>query len=378
MPTEFADGTAIAGIGWTPFTTRSGRSVTGLATEASLNAISDAGLAVSDIDGVVTYCYGWAPDTIWPEELVAALGLPRCNYQLFDSLGGASSCSAVLSAAFAVNAGLCTNVLVYRAMNGASERPRLMPDRNVAVGSRQWTVPFGAVHAAANLGQPVSAYLAGHGLTNRDFAPLAVTQREHARLNTKAQKRDPLTIEEHQASPWIVEPFRKLDCCLVSDGATALVVTSTERARDLRHAPVTLYAGTGGPTPDSIWRGTSPSEIDFAQLYDAFTGCCLRHIEQFGLAGPGDAAAWVADGHAGLDGGTPVNTHGGLLSEAYTQGLGHVVEAVQQLRPHGVRDDLCQGEHTYDRTECRQVRAASLGLVCGQGGESALLLRSTP
>ncbi|GAA2816985.1 thiolase C-terminal domain-containing protein [Kribbella solani] len=385
----FRAATAIAGIGWTAFGRDSGRTTTALATEASLRAIDDAGLTSADIDGVVTYCYGWAPDTMWPEELVAALGLSRCDYQLFDNLGGAAACSAVLSAAMAVYAGLCENVLVYRAMNGRSERPALLPPPDQARGKRQWGVPFGALHAAANLGPAVTAYMQRYGITNRDFAGLAVLQREHAVLNTKAMMRDPLTVAEHQESPWIVEPFRRMDCCLTSDGAAALVVTSSERARDLRHGGVSILAGLGGAVPATDHRthaaaaapalyraaGITVDELDFAQLYDAFTGTCLQHVEDFGLCEVGAAPAWIADGQAGLDGATPLNTHGGLLSEAYLQGLGHVVEAVQQLRTQGVRDDLCAGAHDHDRGRCRQVRDAEVGLVCGQGGDSSLVLR---
>jgi acetyl-CoA acetyltransferase len=121
--------------------------------------------------------------------------------------------------------------------------------------------------------------------------------------------------------------------------------------------------------------GISAVDIDFAELYDPFTGMCLLHMEGFGLAADGEAAEWVREGGSGLDGTTPVNTHGGLLSEAYLGGYNHVIEAVQQLRPEGVIDDLCGTAHTFDRTRCRQIRNANLGLVCGESGESALLLR---
>lgn len=112
-----------------------------------------------------------------------------------------------------------------------------------------------------------------------------------------------------------------------------------------------------------------------AELYDPFSFMCLLHMEDFGLVPKGEVGAWVTEGRNGLDGDVPTNTHGGLLPEAYVQGLNHVVEAVQQLRPGGVTDDLCQGAHTYDRSRCRQVRDARIALCCGEGGQSSLLLR---
>jgi acetyl-CoA acetyltransferase len=146
------------------------------------------------------------------------------------------------------------------------------------------------------------------------------------------------------------------------------VVMSIERARDLRQTPVAIAGVMGGTvTPHAPWEtnalragpslfaaaDVSASDVDLAELYDPFTGMCLLHIEGFGLAGPGEGAACVAAGRFGLDGDVPVNTHGGLLSEAYIHGLNHVVEAVQQLRDGGVVDDLCDGPHNFERSRCR-------------------------
>ncbi len=231
--------------------------------------------------------------------------------------------------------------------------------------------------------------MARHGATTEDLAHVAVTERAHAALNTKAQMRKPITVEDHQQSPWIVYPFRLLDCCLQSDGAMAVVVTSAERAHSLRQAPVLISGFMGGiypPQPDPTWEiegvrtapilyersGLTPKDVDFAELYDPFTGMVMLHVECFGLAAPGGAPELFRSGAAGLDGTMPINTHGGLLSETYMQGLNHVVEAVQQLRPGGVVDDLCTGEHDYDRTHCRQLRDPRVGLVCGECGGSSL------
>jgi acetyl-CoA acetyltransferase len=392
---SIADRTAIAGVGSTAFTKRSNRSVLSLATEASLAAISDAGLTPEDIDGVVSYY--WADrDTAWPHELVRSLGVRECHHQVFCSLGGGWACAAVANAAMAIHAGLCRAVLVYRAANSRSQPTMFGGEES---GPFQWIRPIGAGHPANAYGAQVTAHMAQFGTTSEDMGRLAVLQRQHASLNTKAMMRTPLTLEEHQASDWVVYPFRLFDCCLVSDGAVALVVTSTDQAVACSPAPVAIAAMAGGTMTDfshattigaqDPWAvnapraaarlyetgGFGPEEIDLAELYDPFTGMCLLHIEGFGLTDPGQSAAFVAGGGAGLDGSLPINTHGGMLSEAATAGLGHVVEAVQQLRPTGVNDDLCSGAHSYDRAECRQVRDARRALVCGESGDSALLLR---
>jgi acetyl-CoA acetyltransferase len=272
-------------------------------------------------------------------------------------------------------------------MNGRSE---WQPGRGQPVRAAQFTLPFGLHVDAAIFGPHVTAHMARYGTTSLDFAHLAVTQRKHAILNRKAVMRTPITVEEHQNSRWIVYPFRLLDCCLQTDGAGAVVVTSAERARDLRHAPVYIMAGVGGSAEGGEWwetngvhaapfiyeaAGITPRDVSLAELYDPFTGICMLHIEDFGLAPRGEVGPWVTAGKNGLDGDVPVNTHGGLLSETYLQGLNHVIEAVQQLRPGGVVDDLCDGPHTFDRSVCRQVRSPEIALVCGESGASALLLR---
>jgi acetyl-CoA acetyltransferase len=381
------DKTAVVGIGWTAFSAKSGTTVANLAAEASLKAIADAGLLKSDIDGVITYCF--QNDTFSGRELAQVLGLEQCNFSINERLGGGWACSAVASAAMAVHAGVCNNVLVFRAMNGRSERPALDPQRTQAVGARQWTAPFGVYHAADTFGPYVTAHMARYGTTNADLGHIAVMQRSHALLNKKAMMRTPLSLQEHQSSPWLTYPFRVLDTCLTTDGAVALIVSSMDRARDLRQTPIGVMAVMGGTLPPRhAWEthavraapllyagaGISAREVDLAELYDPFTGMCLLHIEGFGLATPGEGASAIKAGKLGLDGDVPVNTHGGLLSEAYIHGLNHVVEAVQQLRDGGVVDDYCAGPHDYDRAHCRQVREPEIALVCGEAGDSSVLL----
>jgi acetyl-CoA acetyltransferase len=138
-----------------------------------------------------------------------------------------------------------------------------------------------------------------------------------------------------------------------------------------------LWGTNGVNTAPLLYEGAgiTPKDVSLAEIYDPFTFMCMAHLEDYGLVKKGDVGPWVREGHNKLDGDLPVNTHGGLLSEGHIHGLNHVVEAVQQLRPEGVVDDLCTGPHTYDRTTCRQVRNPEIALVCGEGGGSAMLLR---
>jgi len=392
------DQTALTGIGCTALSKRSGRSPLALATEACLAAIEDAGLAPRDVDGLVGFF--WANrDPPSPQQLADALGLEDCQLAAYDCQGGGWSCAGVATAAMAVHSGLANHVLVYKAWNGRSD-PVLFGGAARAdywpTGARQWNEPFGANHAAALLGPYVSAYLHRFGLSNRDLADLAVLQRGHALLNRKAMMSRPITVEEHQASPWVVEPFRFLDCSLTTDGGMAVLVSRAVDARHMRRSPVLIRAASAGSLgPPSrrlsaeLWdmnvsrsaaklyaqAGMCVDDLDLAELYDPFTGMCLLHIEGYGLAAPGQAPAAIRNGELALDGRVPVNTHGGHLSEAGMAGLGHVFEAVQQLRAEGVRDDYCHADHDHNRAHCRQVRDAETALVCGEAGDSALILR---
>ncbi|HLG72940.1 MAG TPA: hypothetical protein VK009_21180 [Chloroflexota bacterium] len=389
MPEQpIKDKTAIAGIGWTAFSRDSGRTVIDLTCEATLKAADDAGISPHDIDGMVTYFH--ERDTITPRELTHALQIPEINYSLFNNMGGGWSSAAVLTASLLVHGGICKNVLVFRSANGRSARIARGTERR-ATGNAQYLLPYGILHAAATFGYRATAHMAKYGTTTIDMAHLAVTQRKHATLNKKAQMRTPITVEDHQNSRWIVYPYRLLDCCLQTDGAVALIVTSAERARDMRHPPVYIMSGVGGEAATrGSWEtnaanaaphlyggaGITPKDVDVAEIYDPFTLQAMIHMEDYGFVPKGEVGGWVREGKNGLDGETPINTHGGLLSEAYFQGLNHVIEAVQQLRPEGVVDDLCEGPHTYDRTKCRQVRDPKIALTCGEDGGSSLLLRN--
>lgn len=348
---------AIAGIGYTRYSRDSGTTVLSLALEACRNAVTDAGLAGEEVDGIVSYHMG---DSVPAMAVATGLGLPAAHYAVDFWAGGNAANLIIQTAAMAIEAGLATNVLCYRAMNGRSGY-RLGGSRDVnASGVTQFTAPYGWMTYPQAMAMWCRRHMVKYGTTSAELGTIAVTCRRHACLNDRAMMREPITLAEHQSSPMIVEPFRRLDICLESDGACAVLVTSAGRARDLRHRPVYLMGAAygGGPNqgddlfdairwPDhahnysryiaqDLWKsaGITPADVDVALIYDCFTYSVIVQLEGFGFCPEGEGGRFVQGGRIDLDGELPLNTHGGLLSEAYIHGLNHVVEAVEQLRGH--------------------------------------------
>ena len=392
---NFKDRTAIVGIGWSPdrYTKYSGVSVLTLALRASKNAIEDSGLLVEDIDGIVTYSLN---DSVNSNVVATQLGLPTLQYAVDYTAGGNVACSVVSNAAMAVATGMAKNVLVYRSMNGSSGIRYSMGDRNViragtSSGSDaepQFLSPYGAFVAPHFFALLTRRHMIQYGLTSRQLGAVAVTCRKNALMNDRAQMQKPMTMEDYDNNTVIYDPLRVYDCCLTSDGACALIVTSAERAKGLRRRPVYIMAAAegGGPgcrgimwspnRPDyaeswakyiapTLWEraGIVPKDIDFAELYDCFTVSVTCQLEDFGFCKKGEGGPFAEEGRMELTGELPVNTQGGLLSEAYIHGLNNVVEAVSQLRGDaGVR----------------QVKNAEIGLVSAGGAASmgsALILK---
>ena len=384
MSASLRDRVAVAGIGCTEFSRDSGVSTLTLASRAILAALEDAGLSADDLDGVATFRVG---DSVLPAILCQALGLRDLHYYVDQFGGGSVSHSIVGQAALAIHAGVAETVVCYRALNARSEFRMGGTGRPlVDAVETQYQAPYGYFTPPQQFAMAARAHMEQYGTTEDQLGRVAVTQRAHAALNPRAMMRDAITLEDHRASRWVVEPFRLLDCCLETDGAVAIVLTRAERARDLRRPPVLISGATWGsgqtlysneqPDPtrtaaaDMAPRlfeaaGVSPSDIDVAELYDCFTYSVLVQLEDYGFCAKGEGGAFVESGATALGGSLPVNTHGGFLSEGYVHGLNHVYEAVSQLR--GDAGD-------------RQVEGAEIALSTAQPGYvsgncSALILR---
>ncbi|MBB2913980.1 acetyl-CoA acetyltransferase [Streptosporangium becharense] len=357
---SFSGRTAVAGIGATEFSKQSGRSELRLAAEAVFAALDDAGLAPSDVDGLVTY----TQDANQEIAVAREVGIGDLSFFSRVHYGGGAACGTVLHAAMAVATGVAETVVCYRAFNERSGHRFGRPDARIAGEpssqglEMSWHVPYGLMTPAAWVAMFARRYMHTYGATSEDFGRVAVAMRRHAAVNPAAWFHGrPITLREHQESKWIVEPLHLLDCCQESDGAVALVVTSAERARDLRRSPALVTAaaqGSGagqmmmtsyyrddmtglpemGVVGRRLWEqsGLGPADVQTAILYDHFTPFVLTQLEELGFCGRGEARDYVADGGIEIDGRLPVNPHGGQLGEAYIHGMNGIAEAVRQVR----------------------------------------------
>jgi acetyl-CoA acetyltransferase len=366
---------AIVGIGCTEFSKDSGVGVFTLAARAVKAAVADAGLKVEDVDGLCTF---GTNDSIAPNILAQALGIQSLSFYVDQFYGGSVSLSMLGQATLALSAGVADCVVCYRALNGRSGVR--MSGSSVGGGQRlPWDMQFKVsakyIAPAQEIAMAARAHMLKYGTTNEDFGRIAILSRTHALDNERAMMRTPMTMDDYLASRWIVEPFRKFDCCLETDGAVAVVLVRADRAKDLPHRPALVQGAAWGggitvvnnghrdltesparPLADRLYAaaGLGPSDIQFAELYDCFTYNVLSQIEGYGFAEPGTVGDKLADGTFDRTTGTlPLNTHGGLLSEGYIHGMNHVYEAVQQIR----------GDARH-----RQVAHHDVALVTGQLG----------
>jgi acetyl-CoA acetyltransferase len=356
--------TAIAGVGTTDFSSDSGRSELQLALEAIAAALEDAGLTPEDVDGMVTYTLDTSPE--W--EIARNMGTGPLTFFNRVPHGGGAACGTIAQAVMAVKSGAASTVVCYRAFNERSGRrfgigPQDANTPTAEMVHLGWHRPYGHLSAGSWVGMYARRYMAWYGATSADFGRVTVAMREWAATNPAARFFErPLTLEEHQASRWIAEPLRLLDCCLESDGGVAFVVTSLDRARDLRKPPVVIPSvgqisarGQERMTgyylredltrlpeieilSDQLWResGRSRSDVDVAIIYDHFTPMVLMQLEALGFCEPGEAAAFVADGNLGPGGSLPTNPNGGQLGEAYIHGMNGIAEGVRQVRGESV------------------------------------------
>jgi acetyl-CoA acetyltransferase len=359
----FARNAAIAGVGATEFSRAAGRSELQLATEAIRSALNDGGLTAADVDGLVSYTI----DPVEETELVRSIGFQEIGFSSRIPYGGGGSMGTLLHGAAAVASGAADVVVAYRAVRARSGASRFgeaktapsPSSQHSGTTAMQWAMPYGVLTPASWMSLNATRYMHRFGVTNEDFGRAVVQLRQYAMNNPAAWGfQRPMTLADHQNSRWIAEPsIRMFDCCQETDGSVALVITSTERARDLESVPVLIAAAAGAGLfeqeiasdhyrPDlSVMDGSvalarrlfgdfsiSRDDIDVAMIYDAFSPILLMQLEALGFCGLGQAKDFIADGNFALDGKLPCNPNGGLIGEGYIHGLNLVLEAVRQLR----------------------------------------------
>jgi acetyl-CoA acetyltransferase len=382
--------TAIVGLGLTPQGKVYGRSALGFAVDAVTAALDDAGLAREDLDGLLLN-----PGLAWKDmgmgsfQLQQAMGLRDLRLSATMNLGGATACAMIQHASQAIAAGLCSTVACV-----FSDAPLRPPVAKEAKGTgsagayafaRGWEAAYGYFGVNAMYALVTRRHMHVYGTTQDQLGAVAVAQRRWANRNPAAQMHDePLTLDDYRRSRWIVEPFHLYDCCLVSNGGCAVIVTSAARARALRKPPVWIWGMAqghlGGDPADTLSSGAvltrepafrmadiSIADVDVVELYDCYTFTVLVTLEDYGFCRKGEGGGFVVEHVTGPGGNLAVNTGGGQLSSFYMWGMTPVSEAVIQLRGEG-------GE--------RQVTPSDVALVSGNGGvlstHSTLVLSRLP
>lgn len=368
MTTSLKDKIAIVGVGATAQGKLPGSTPVTLGTQAFKRALDDAGLRKDQVDGLLTM-----PGTTSPEgslnylRMGETLGIDP-KYTGSMTMGGGTCGALIQQAALAINAGMADYVACIFADTARTGNYRFA---RASGWGDSWGI-WGMFGAAANSAIAASRHMALYGTTSRHLGNVAVACRKHASMNPNAVMRERFTIEDHQASRMVVEPFHLLDCCLISDGGVCLIVTSAERAKDLKQKPVLISGFGQAYTTQNMERenwwyvphqkdaldrayqmaGMRAKDIDVAQLYDNFTMSVILWLEHAGFCGVGEGGFFTEGGRIELGGELPVNTAGGNLSESYMEGWLHAVEGVRQMRG-----------------ECgeRQVKGAETCLVTGRG-----------
>jgi acetyl-CoA C-acetyltransferase len=337
--------------------------------ESARGALRDAGLEPCDVDALFTSGVG----PIGILSLAQHLNL-RPDYLDSNSIGGSSFVSHCLHAAAAIDAGLCNVALVTYGSTAASDRFAIgTGGGGVGDPPDHFEAPFGPT-IVGSYALVAQRHMHEFGTTSVQLAEIAVTMRRHAALNPHAKYREPITVEDVLASRLISSPLHLLDCCMISDGGGALVLTSLERARDLRQPPVVMlggaeavrHAGIGDRDlldiaarqsgPLALARaGIGHADVDLCMVYDSYTITVLATLEALGFCALGEGGAFCADGRLAIEGALPTNTDGGGLSSNHPgmRGIFLVIEATRQLRGHA---------------DAAQVAGARLALVHGTGG----------
>jgi acetyl-CoA acetyltransferase len=357
----------IAGVGHTAFGRLGDRTTTAMNVEACRKALEDAGIDKAAVDGLFVKYPTSSFEFMYGQKVAEALGIQPRVGGVWDQ-GGAANISQIGFACMSIQAGLCSVALVCFADNPKSGTrqayQRVRGDNDAPYG---W---FGIPAAYAMVAR---RHMEEFGTTSEQLAEIAVVCRANGARNPSAQLRQPITVADHQASPWIAEPLHRDDCCLVSDGGAAVVVMSAGRARELQvPAPVPILGFGQGQTSWEVAQrpvltetcarqsgetafamaGINPADVDVCELYDCFTIVPLMTLEDYGFCAKGEGGAFVQGGRIALDGDLPINTSGGLLSETGMPGMQHVIEGVRQVRG----------------TSVNQVKGAGVVVISNQGG----------
>lgn len=405
-PKYLRDKYAVVGIGETEYRRGSTLSTRAMATQAVGNAMRDAGLKAGEIDGMLSYQFN---DSVFSPLVAGDLGI-RLNFYM-DVFGGGSSIEALIGIAIGViEAGMCKTVVIFRSMNGFSQvRIGGTGARAAAplAGDMLHSRAYGWQSAGQSFAPSFMRHMYDYGTTAEQVASVRVAHSHHASNNPKAFYKKRVTVEDVLNSRMICKPLHLLDCCVETDNANAIIVTSAERARDMRNVPVRIRGVVGrcckprsdmhyqhGPistvaghyAKEILWpnSGVQPEDIDVTGSYDAFTFTTMLQLEDYGFCKKGEGGHYVSDGTIKLGGRRPNNTSGGHLCEGYTHGIAMVIENVRQLRHDA--DDSCpigpdgRRQHTHDYGEggCRQVKNAELSANLGwasPGTGSALVMR---
>lgn len=379
---DFRGKFAIVGLGQTAVGHLPGKTVPMLEAEAARLALEDAGLKPRDIDAAIQAQSdpGGGVRPRADDSFARMLGMPAKLYMENVGRGGEYHTMAILIATQLLDLGLATYVMVA---GGRDDWSRSRKGKELGQSGQQFmsrvgnsAKAFGAMQAMSFHALFARRHMHEHGTTSRQLGMIAVAQREWANLNPAAYMHGrPMTIEDHQSSPLVADPYHLLDLCLVSDSGTAFIVTTAERARDLRATPAYILGiGFGEQMADLWWEkqnytrlavksakedafgmaGITLKDIDVAQLYDCFTAEVLFQLEDYGWCGKGEGGPFVEAGHLGPRGDVKVNTGGGLLSSHHLGSLTGLAELVYQVRGQA-------GE--------RQVKDAAIGFATGHGGE---------
>ena len=353
------DKTAIVGVGATDYYKRgqsAPRTLTDMVGEAILKALDDAGLSIKDVDGLAYYMGGFYAST---DAIAETMGIPEVRYTATLTGGGGGSAGHIGLAATAIVSGMADVVVCVGAIQQTNQRYGQIMASQAATPDSSFYSSTGLIGPGHLYSMVARRHMHLYGTTREHFAEVAMTQRSNALTHPLSMMKKPMTLDDYFNARMIADPLCLFDFCLENDGAVAYVVTSAERAKDLKQPPVYVSGSSHGGAgawgraigsmqmPDDIFpssghrsiverlyrqAGITVSDIDVALIYDNFTFLVISQLEDYGFCPIGEGGRFVADGSIRLDGTIPVNPHGGQLSNSYLVGSTTLREAVDQLR----------------------------------------------